>query len=85
MRPERYVCEFSWGLAPFGVWEPDYPWQTSRVGFCHEIQSFRDRITGIYEGGCWGGMDLDTAALFHHWGQAGKQTQWPLRSGVSLF
>src|SRR5829696_5617360 len=40
----------AWGLAPFGSWEAG----EGILGFCHAEQNYEDRISGGYDGGCWG-------------------------------
>ena len=73
-------AQWSWAAAPLGVWSPAKPSHPPRVGFCHEIQSFYDRITGVYDGGCWGEGVLDKRALWQLWAQAGNEVQWIARS-----
>jgi hypothetical protein len=45
-------------------------------GFCHEEQSYIDRITGFYDGGCYGGEEFDLARLRSLWARAGNEVQW---------
>ncbi len=71
---------WDWAEAPFGVWSSTSPDASLRVGFCHEIQSFRDRITGKYDGGCWGEQILDIPRLYQLWAEAGNTVQWIART-----
>jgi hypothetical protein len=46
-------------------------------GFCHEEQSFIDRITGFYDGGRRGRCEQsDLARLRSLWAKAGNEVQW---------
>lgn len=40
--------------APMGVWDGGAEVRNKKIGFCHETGSYRDRITGIHDGGCYG-------------------------------
>jgi hypothetical protein len=73
-------AEWAWASAPYGVWSPLTPSQPPRVGFCHELFSFRDRITGQYDGGRWGERLLDIPHLWQLWAQAGNEVQWIART-----
>ena len=68
----------AWDVAALGVWTPT-PHARPRVGFCHVIHSFHDRITGQYDGGSHGRLPLDTTNLFRIWAEAGNVTQWKKR------
>lgn len=74
----------SWGEAAIGVWGDVSP---GRLGFCHSQQSFHDRITGKYDGGCWGENPAsDDAAgqrIREYWREAGNLVQWHPRGGLS--
>ena len=76
-------ADWDWAEGPFGIWSPPTRFQPPRVGFCHEIQSFHDRITGTYDGGCWGEEVFDQGALLHLWAQAGNEVQWIARKDAS--
>lgn len=74
---------FGWTFdqAVLGTWsgsesEAKNPKRT--VGFCHETQGFRDRITGCYDGGCQGDVGSDGLLedLQRLWAQAKNETQW---------
>lgn len=56
-----------WEIAPF-TW-------FGALGFCHEMQSFRDRITGAYNGS-WGDTDTANSLASTLWRKAGNTTQW---------
>jgi hypothetical protein len=71
----KHPCEesspfdgFAWGHAPFQVTDNQVI-----AGFCHEYQSFHDRISGFYPGGSTGGDEDAIEAL---WAQATNQVQW---------
>ena len=64
-----------WERAPFGIWEPQ-DGKPQCFGFCHESGSFHDRITGKYDGGCWGGLGYDSQDIDRLWAQATNETQW---------
>jgi hypothetical protein len=65
-----WLCELGdWDEAPFGRWE-----NSDRIGFCHSVQSFRDRISGYHDGGSYG--SLDESAINALWGQACAAVQW---------
>jgi len=82
-------CEWAWGNAPFGIWAGS---ETERgpgrfplgnpehvIGFCHEEQSFRDRITGFYDGGCYGALSVEESLIGKIrklWAAAGNKVQW---------
>ena len=72
----------SWGEAAIGVWESQ-----NRPGFCHSSQSYRDRITGGYDGGCWGddcaSNDIAAQVIREYWRHAGNLVQWFPQGGVT--
>jgi len=85
-KPAFSNLDWTWAGAALGVWRgteteeapgkiiignPD-----NILGFCHEEQSFRDRITGFYDGGCFGQGSLDIAQIRSLWAQAGNEVQW---------
>ena len=65
---EGGIC---WGHAVLGQWE-----QAATVGFCHEYQSYRDRISGHYDGGCQGGRRLHDDQITGPWTRAVNASQW---------
>jgi hypothetical protein len=76
-----------WAGAALGIWAGNETNTEGRrtskgkreriFGFCHEEQSFIDRITGFYNGGCHGFCDeSDLARLKLLWARAGNQVQW---------
>ena len=71
----------SWDYAPLGVWRPQ-DHRAPRVGFCHAVHSFRDRITGSYDGGCYGALPLQKENILTLWAEAGNVTQWHKRRGA---
>jgi hypothetical protein len=61
---EYYDHGWCWGFAPFH--------HLGGLGFCHAEQSFRNRITGEYDGDSGTG----TEAPIHLWREAGNAVQW---------
>ncbi len=53
------------------------------LGFCHETGSFKNRITGKYDGDR--GLGADAAHILYLWNQAGNVVQWksPSRTGIA--
>ncbi len=81
--------EWAWNNAPFGIWKGSetekapgrFPLGNPEhvIGFCHEEQSFRDRITGFYDGGCYGELSVEEsliAKIRRLWAAAGNEVQW---------
>ncbi len=81
LEPYKDICigwlddgECGFEEAAFGHWT-----DAENLGFCHSVGSFRDRISGNYDGGCHG-----DGKLFHQvndivrtkWTQAGNIVQW---------
>lgn len=73
---EGSTIEWVWERACFGQWSDDNP--NGLVGFCHGEGAFIDRITGGYDGGCYGeGIpDLLDARVSAAWIAAGNAVQW---------
>lgn len=46
------------------------------IGFCPEMGSWKDRITGCYDGGCFGDKRLYLDEIITFWGKAANRTQW---------
>lgn len=67
-----------WEEAVFGMWKGDDEKKNKSnvVGFCHEVGSFADRITGLYDGGGWGRGYLNMSIVLALWVEAGNMTQW---------
>jgi hypothetical protein len=78
---------WTWAGAAFGIWVgSETNIERGRIpkgnrdrifGFCHDEQSFIDRITGFYDGGsrgCCG--DSDLARFRELWATAGNEVQW---------
>jgi hypothetical protein len=53
------------------AWHGRYP-----IGFCHVMQSYVDRVTKRYDGGCHGGMIFRSDEVRGLWKRAGNATQW---------
>lgn len=79
---EHECCGYGWWeLAPLGFWagsENKINNVNASPGFCHEAGSFTDRMTGCYDGGCYGQNRLyDSFRFFKFaWSDAKNQTQW---------
>lgn len=71
---------WDFGPAPLGIWKGGEGECNERMapGFCHESQGFHDRITGLYDGGCYGGSTPTgfTAWVKHAWNRAASRVQW---------
>lgn len=48
----------------------------SVVGFCGENGGWRDRITGFYDGGCYGYGPGNPECIYRMWQEAGNMVQW---------
>ena len=72
-----------WMPAAFGRWagsDSQLKNPGGRYGFCSAWGSFGDRITGCYDGGCWGGGDMDPELKLQEiWRESGNLTQWKPR------
>lgn len=55
-----------WDEAAFGRWECN----PKGIGFCHTTGQFLDRITGGYDGGRYGRLELDNRIIMDLWGKA---------------
>jgi hypothetical protein len=64
-----------WDSAPFGRWRDG----KGKIGFCHSSYGFDDRITGGYDGGSFGGLDITWQEVRDLWGQACSRVQWKKR------
>lgn len=70
------ISEYDWGKAAIGMWSHE-PCENGIVGFCHEYQSFYDRITGKHDGGHYGDYcDKGIALAKKYWAEAGNMIQW---------
>jgi hypothetical protein len=75
-----------WSGAPLGIWRGTETETTSGrisvnnpnnvIGFCHSVGRFVDRISGFYDGGCYGQGELDLSIVERLWAQAGNESQW---------
>jgi hypothetical protein len=61
-----------WGPAILGMWKAG----SGQLGFCHGTQSYRDRITGGYDGGCYGEFRGGVCDPTLTWRQACNQVMW---------
>lgn len=82
--------QVAWGLAECGLWLGDEGILTTGrirvgnpdnlIGFCHAVQSYRDRVTGFYDGGSYGagsyGAFNVSATIQRYWQEAGNMVQW---------
>jgi len=69
----------SCGRAPCGLWlgsESEKKNPKEIIGFCHEEQRFTDRITGCYDGGCWGEGAFCPNDVLLKWAEAKNTTAW---------
>ncbi len=70
-----------WVEAPMGRWvgsESDEKNKAGIIGYCSESMSFRDRITGCYDGGSWGHV-VTMAEIQGLWGAAKKAVRYEPR------
>lgn len=71
-----------WGRAALGLWkgsESEKKNPEGRLGFCHEDGSFRDRITGCYDGGSFGSGDIEAGFILNLWNRAASRVRWERR------
>lgn len=63
-----------WSEAVMGKWKDG----NGVFGFGHRYCSFYDRISGGYDGGCWGELweEVDIERLKRMWAQASNKTRW---------
>ena len=60
------------GPAVLGLWCDG----KGKYGYCSADQSFRDRISGGYDGGCWGAYgEPDIQLLQRYWSEAANEVQ----------
>lgn len=62
---------FDWGLAILGRWEDG----EGRIGFCHSVQDYTDRISGGHDG-VHGELPLCPSEVKKLWAEAGNLVQW---------
>jgi hypothetical protein len=71
---------FNWAAAPMGRWvgseNVGERQKQGCIGFCHHDLSYCDRITGSYDGGCFGGGKITKQEVVSLWRQACNRTQW---------
>ena len=71
--------DWSWESAVLGRWRQCEKLELhspDKIGFCHTEQSFRDRITGRYDGGCYGYGNMYCSEAEMLWREAGNRVQW---------
>ena len=74
---EDLVYQRHWDKAVLGRWEDMESEDAYRkIGFCSEYGSYRDRITGNYDGGCYGYGDMQNSEAELLWREAGNRVQW---------
>lgn len=62
-----------WSHAILGRWSD----AAGEIGFCHDHQSFRDRISGGYDGGCFGSLGtVEESESQSLWREACNRVQW---------
>ena len=78
-----WLCEWCdgpvWDPAVLGRWMQCEKLQLhspDKIGFCHTVQSFRDRITGRYDGGVYGYGNMPYSEAEMLWREAGNRVQW---------
>jgi hypothetical protein len=64
----------TWDAAPIAWW--GFSVNPLTIGFCHGTGSFADRITGLYDGGCWPFSDEAGRLAKHAWKLATNAVQW---------
>lgn len=83
LREGAAEAEGEWAAAVMGRWRSSKQESKARlrtdpptevIGFCHSSRSFRDRITGGYDGGSFG-SEL-AADAWDLWAEAGNLVQW---------
>lgn len=75
----EFVEHEGWDDAVFGRWtggENSKCSNPNRLGFCHAVQSYIDRVTGCYDGGCFGAGDDVQEEVKRLWKAAGNTVQW---------
>lgn len=63
---------FWWERATFGRWRGGL----GKIGFCHTVGQFYDRISGGYDGGCYGEIEVQADEIKHLWAMAHNATRW---------
>ncbi len=69
--PEEVPEDFWWEPAPMSRYEGE-----DRIGFCHSVGSYRDRITGQYDGGSFGSFPVTQEEVTMLWREASNRTRW---------
>lgn len=64
--------DFDWHEAAIGQWDGQFP----KLGFCSSVYTYEDRISGQYDGGCYGAKILEPTKVQNLWGQAHKKTRF---------
>lgn len=80
---EGKIEHCGWAEANLGIWSGAADYNGFKdinpkniIGFCHSEQSFSDRITGLYDGGCAGDKNLPEDKISSLWAEAGNIVQW---------
>lgn len=71
--------DWEWGAAVLGRWTETHStdkYTLKQIGFCHEMGSYSDRITGRYDGGSHGAGDMPDNEANLLWREAGNRVQW---------
>lgn len=81
-----HVPQWDWGGAALGIWTGTETQKAPGriplgnrdliVGFCHETQGYSDRITGFYDGGCYGAIPFNIHDAGEKWAAASNKVQW---------
>ena len=72
---EASAPDFLWDEAVLGRWEAG----KGSIGFCHSGIAFSDRISGGYDGGCFGELPLHWDEIDELWAAACNSTRWKPR------
>lgn len=68
------------GLGPENFWWEPAPMARykgeDRIGFCHSVGSYVDRISGRYDGGSYGSFPVNQHEVTMLWREASNRTRW---------
>ncbi|MGU3494231.1 hypothetical protein ACLBXM_09335 [Xanthobacteraceae bacterium A53D] len=85
-KPEFWSCpSFGWlgEHTPDGhMWAHAVPHSDGGMGFCSELYSYRNRITGLHNGDLGAGSNEYDDVIRSAWINAGNATQWNVRSAA---
>jgi len=68
---EEVPEDFWWEPAPMSRYKGE-----DRIGFCHSGGSYKDRITGQYDGGSFGSFPVTQEEVTMLWREASNRTRW---------